>query len=83
MSAQAPYEIRFCAPIVLSRWVLPLNLSFPPDAGLSREITPEEARFLQGEAVDDEAERALERLVDRAAAAPNGVFVACEVPDDA
>ena len=52
-------------------------------AGLSSEITPEEARFLQGEAVDDEGDRALERLVDRAAAALNGVFVVCEIPDDA
>ena len=59
-----------------------MNLSLPPAAGSSSEITPEEARFLQGEAVGDEAENALQRLVDRAAAAPNGVFVACEVPDD-
>jgi hypothetical protein len=48
----------------------------------SRELTLEEQRFLQGDAVGDEAERALQRLVDRAAAAPNGVFIASEVPDD-
>ena len=46
-------------------------------------LTPEEERFLRGEATGDEAERALQLLVDRAAAAPDRVFFACEVPDDA
>ncbi len=88
MSAAATYQIMFSAPLVLSTWVFPVNLSLPPRVdgttteALPRELTPPEERFLQGEAVGDEAELALQRLVDRAAAAPSGVFVATEVPDD-
>ncbi len=62
-----------------------MSLSLPPSIdgtteALPHQLTLEEERFLQGEAVGVEAERALQRLVDRAAAAPNGVFVASGAP---
>jgi hypothetical protein len=88
MSAAAISRTMFSAPLILSKWVFPVNLSLPRSdevattEDVSRDLTLQEQRFLQGEAVGDEAERALQRLVDRAAAAPNGVFIASEVPDD-